>query len=73
MIRVDFRFPGTPIFVEVLGYRYHRTPDQLRRDAERTNALVAAGYRPYQFSYEQVVESPTEVIEQTRCALAAWS
>ena len=29
------------VVVEVLGYRYHRTPQQLNRDAERMNALVA--------------------------------
>ena len=39
VVRVDFRFPATPVVVEVLGYRYHRTPEQLRRDAERMNAL----------------------------------
>jgi len=57
----------------VLGYRYHRTPAQLRRDSERMNALVAAGLRPYQFSYEQIVDTPSEVVAQTRGALARWS
>ena len=73
VVRVDFRFPGTPVVVEVLGYRYHRTPDQLRRDAERMNALVAAGLRPYQFAYEHVVQSPDRVVAETRAALAAWT
>ena len=36
-------------------------------------ALVADGLRPYQFSYEQVVDAPTEVVDQTRTALATWS
>ena len=72
-MRVDFRFPATPVVVEVLGYQYHRTPSQLRRDAERMNALVTDGLRPYQFSYEQVVDAPTEVVDQTRTALATWS
>lgn len=73
MVRVDVRFPGTPVVVELLGYRYHRTPEQLRRDAERMNALVAEGLRPYQFAYEQVVDDPAAVVEQTRDALAVWT
>ena len=73
LVRVYFRFPATPVVVEVLGCHYHRTPSQLRRDAERMNALVADGLRPYQFSYEQVVDAPTEVVDQTRTALATWS
>jgi len=71
LVRVDFRFPASPVVVEVLGYRYHRAPPQLRRDAERMNAMVADGLRPYQFSYEQVVDAPGEAVAQTRTALAA--
>ncbi len=73
LIRVDFRFPGTPVVVEVLGYRYHRTPAQLQRDAERMNELVSSGLRPYRFSYEQVVDQPADVIAATRRALDTWS
>jgi hypothetical protein len=72
LVRVDFRFPGTPVIVEVLGYRYHRTKEQLRRDAERMNSLITEGMRPYQFSYEHVVDTPVEVVEQTRRALSRW-
>jgi len=70
LVRVDFRFPGTPVVVEVLGYRYHRTPQQLNRDAERMNALVADGFQPYQFTYDQVMGEPNEVLDQVRVALA---
>lgn len=69
LVRVDFRFPGTPVVVEVLGYRYHRSTEQLRRDAARMNALLAEGLRPYQFPYEQVVSEPDVVAEETRVAL----
>lgn len=69
LVRVDFRFPGTPVVVEVLGYRYHRSTDQLRRDAARMNALLAEGLRPYQFPYEQIVSEPEQVVEETRVAL----
>lgn len=69
LVRVDFRFPGTPVVVEVLGYRFHRTKDELRRDIERMNALVADGFEPYQFSYDQIVGEPIEVVDVTRRAL----
>jgi len=70
LVRVDFRFPGTPVVVEVLGYRFHRSREQLRRDTERMNALLRDGLLPYQFSYEQVVDDPDSVIDETRTALA---
>ena len=72
LVRVDFRFVGSPVVVEVLGYRWHRTKEQLRRDAERTNALLADGFLPYQFSYEHVVEAPGVVVETVRAALAPY-
>lgn len=72
LVRVDFHFVGTPVVVEVLGYRWHRTKEQLRRDTERTNALLADGFRPYQFSYEHVAERPSEVVTTLRTALAPY-
>jgi hypothetical protein len=71
LVRVDFRFPGTQVVVEVLGYRYHRSTEQLRRDAARMNALIAEGLLPYQFPYEQIVSEPDQVVEETRTALFA--
>lgn len=69
LVRVDFSFPGTNIVVEVLGYRYHRTKHQMSRDAERANALLDQGLLPYQFTYEQVVETSSVVIQSLRQAL----
>ena len=55
LIRVDFRFPGTMVVGEVLGYRYHRGDrKQFSRDIERLNALVHAGFRTLQFTYDHV-------------------
>ncbi len=70
LARVDFRFPGTPIVVETLGYRYHATRAQLQRDAARLNALLDKGLRPYQFTYDQVTGDPDGVVAQLRGALA---
>jgi very-short-patch-repair endonuclease len=70
LVRVDCRFPDTPVVVELLGYRWHRSPADMTRDAERMNALVLAGYLVMQFTYSQVTESPASVITQVRAALA---
>ena len=72
LVRVDFRFANTPVVVEVLGYWTHRSRAQLRRDAERMNALLADGLQPYQFSYEHVVETPASVTATTSSALAPY-
>ncbi len=72
LVRVDFRFPGTPVVVEVLGYHSHRTREHLQRDTQRLNALITDGFRPYQFTYADVVDQPRDVIDQSRRALAPF-
>jgi very-short-patch-repair endonuclease len=74
MVRVDFRFPGTPVVVEVLGYRWHRgNRQQLSRDAERVNALVRSGMWPIQFTYDHVTLEETWVAAEVRATLAGAS
>ena len=69
LVRVDCRFPDTPVVVELLGYRFHRSKMQMARDAERLNVLLLDGLEPYQFTYDQVVSAPDEVIATSRAAL----
>ena len=71
LVRVDFRFPGTPIVVEVLGYRFHRTVSQMQRDTERMNRLVLDGYMPLQFGYLHIAEQEVWVRSQLAEAFAA--
>ena len=71
LVRVDFRFPGTPVVVEVLGYRYHRTTSQMQRDAERMNQLILEGHVVMQFTYLHVTESADWVVETVQQALTA--
>ncbi len=73
LVRVDFHFPQTPIVIEVLGYRYHRSPSQMRRDAERQNALLRDGYLPYSFTYDQVVKEALSVTNGVAAALTLRS
>jgi hypothetical protein len=72
LVRVDFSFCDSPVIVEVLGYRYHRTPTQLARDAERLNALVMGGRQPLQFTYEHVTLEADWVASQVGEALARF-
>jgi hypothetical protein len=69
LVRVDCRFPGTTVVVELLGYRFHRSRSQMTRDAERMNALIADGFRVYQFTYEHVTLRADQVVAVTRRAL----
>ncbi len=69
-VRVDCRFPGTMVVVELLGYEFHRTKAQLARDSERLNALLIKGFEPYQFTYDQVVREPFQLVETLTAALA---
>lgn len=69
LVRVDCRFEGTPVVVELLGYRWHRTETQMTRDAERMNALAIKGFAPLQFTYRQVTTAPRQVVRTTTDAL----
>ena len=69
VVRVDFRFPGTPVIVEVLGYRFHRSEQSMQRDAERLNSLVLGGHLPLQFTYEDVLHDPEHVVSTLERAL----
>lgn len=70
LIRVDTRFPGTNLVVELLGYRWHRTKPQLTSDAQRLNRLLLDGFLPIQFTYPLVVEQPESVVADVREGLA---
>jgi hypothetical protein len=69
LIRVDCRFPGTSVVVELLGYAFHRTVTQMQRDADRMNNLLLDGHTVLQFTYTDVVERPDAVLATLRTAL----
>lgn len=70
LVRVDCRFPDTNVAVELLGYRFHRSPADLRRDTERASVLAIRGFTVLQFTYEHVVADPAWVLRCLREALA---
>jgi very-short-patch-repair endonuclease len=70
LVRVDCHYPGTRLVVELLGYRWHRSTEQMRRDAERMNALQLDGLVVLQFTTVHMVEEAPWVMETVRGALA---
>ncbi|MCU1398717.1 MAG: hypothetical protein JWN62_1826 [Acidimicrobiales bacterium] len=71
LVRVDCRYPGTRVIVELLGYRWHRSKAQMQRDTERMNRLQLDGFIVLQFTYHDVVERCAEVVALVRLALRA--
>jgi len=73
LIRVDCRFAGTPLVVELLGYEHHRTRMQMFDDADRMNRMLLDGLVPLQFTYPHVINAPDHVLAQVTEALARLS
>ncbi|MEO6124025.1 MAG: DUF559 domain-containing protein [Ilumatobacteraceae bacterium] len=69
LVRVDFFFEGTNLVIEALGYRWHRSREQMQRDADRMNQLTLDGYRVLQFTYQAVTQTPALVTTQIRAGL----
>ena len=72
LIRVDFRWEGTPVVLEALGYRWHRTGAQMSADAARMNRLLLDSFLPFQVTYRSVVEDPANVVATIVEALAPY-
>ena len=53
-MRVDCRFPGTRVVVELLGYRWHRTNEQMAATPLGSMRSSSTGFAPMQFTYDQV-------------------
>jgi hypothetical protein len=70
MIRVDCRFPGTNVVVELLGYRFHRTLMEMQNDAERMNRMILDGLQPLEYTYTDVASTSPTMLSSLREALA---
>jgi very-short-patch-repair endonuclease len=68
--RVDFRWRGKKIIVEVDG-RQHRAPLDKRADRVRDAALEAEGWRVIRITWWELVHEPERVIAGLRTAFAA--
>ncbi len=71
--RVDFDFAPSRLVVEVEGQIGHATPRQRQRDAKRRRELLALGRIVLPFTYEDVFQRPSLVLEQVSATLARSS
>ena len=67
--RVDFRFPGRSVVVEVSGRLGHTSDRDLQRHARRRNALVHAGWQVLEFTTADVIDTPDYVLATLTSAL----
>jgi very-short-patch-repair endonuclease len=67
---VDFLWPDRRLVVETDGYRYHRGRAAFEDDHARDLELRASGYEVIRFTFGQVAERPTEVVEVLERELA---
>lgn len=70
--RVDLLYEAERIVIEVLGHTFHSSEVQLAADAARRNALQLAGYRVLEFTYDDIVARPAQVLATVRSALAEF-
>ena len=66
----DLVFDAARVVVEIDGWAYHSTPDQFRRDRQRQNRLIAAGWRVLRFTWHDVMERPADVVATVATMLA---
>jgi very-short-patch-repair endonuclease len=67
--RVDFLFDHVGVVVEVSGQKGHASPSERARDAQRRNELQDLGLRVFEYTWEDVTETPGMVRSTLRVRL----
>jgi very-short-patch-repair endonuclease len=69
--RVDFvvRTNGRPLIIEVDGREFHTSPTQFDEDRRRQAAASIMGIETLNFSYDQVLRHPEQVLASIRAAM----
>jgi uncharacterized protein DUF559 len=60
----DFAWPDRRLVVEVDGYEFHSTPKAVDHDNARDRLLLAAGWMPLHFSWNEVERHPERVAQE---------
>ena len=68
--RVDFLYDRERIVLEALGHASHSSREQLSADAARASRLQLLGFAVHQLTYDQIVRTPSWVVEVVGTALA---
>ena len=62
--RLDFAIPHRMIGIEVDGYRYHSSPDDIAKDRKRQLELERNGWRIIRFTAAKVRQDANECVQQ---------
>ena len=65
---LDFAFPKSRVAVEVDGWAWHQDAQAFRRDRQRQNLIVLAGWTVLRFSWHDLTQRPSAVIGEIRSA-----
>ncbi len=68
--RIDFAYPDLWLAVEVDGYAWHSSPDQVRRDNTRRNHLRRQGWLLQIYTWKEIVHEPARVANEIADAYA---
>lgn len=68
---IDVAFGPERVAIEVDGWAWHRDAHRHRRDTERQNVLVNAGWLVLRFTWHTLTEAPDGVLRQIEHALLA--
>ena len=67
----DVAFPSERWLIEVDGWGAHGTRSAFTEDRRRQNLLELAGWRCLRFTWADLVDEPTRVLHEIRCAIGA--
>jgi predicted transcriptional regulator of viral defense system len=67
--RVDARWPGSRLTVELDSYRYHRSRRAWEQDRHREREAYARGDQLRRYTFADVVEDPTRMLAELRSLL----
>jgi very-short-patch-repair endonuclease len=65
--RVDFAYPDLKVAVELDGAAYHSSQSARQRDRRRENDLVALGWRVLRFTWADLCDRASAVVNTLRC------
>ena len=69
----DVVFEQIKLVIEVDGWAFHTTADRFRRDRERQNRLILAGWTILRFTWRDLTERPGYVIATIRATVGRLS
>ena len=67
--RLDYGYPQRRLAMEVHGYAWHHTPEQLARDLARHRKLVLDGWTVATYTWVDVTRHPGRVADEVRALL----